>query len=85
MGSEELAKVIHFFGTQQKVGDSIGVSRKVINGWVNKGILVPVSYALSLERLTKGLVLAENLSPHVRSHIVLFKKYYRPVVTAQKD
>lgn len=75
MGNNELIHAIKFFGSQQRLAQLLKVNRKVVNGWLNKEIQIPVRHALSVEMLSHGQFLAEKLAPYAKSEILHFKKY----------
>ncbi len=77
MENEALMEAIRFFNSQQKLSKVLGVSRKVINNWLNMCVRVPVQHAMSIERLTNGQILAEKLSPHANSQIVSYKTFLK--------
>jgi len=75
MWQKELHKVIKWAGSQHKLAVALGLNRKVINNWLNRDVQVPVKYALQIEILMKGRVLAERLAPYAKTEILNFKKY----------
>ena len=52
------------------------VTRYVINHWLNREIQIPVDKALLAEAVFEGKVLSEELVPHKKPEIILFKKYW---------
>jgi len=75
MGNRELFRAIQFFGSQQKLADALKVNRKVVNGWLNKEIQIPVQHALLIECFADGKILSEELAPHAKNQIKIFKKH----------
>ncbi len=75
MGNRELIRAIQFFGSQQKLAAVLKVNRKVVNGWLNKEIQIPIQHALLIETLSDGRILSEELAPHARNQIKFFKRY----------
>lgn len=70
-----LRRVIKILGSQKRISTSLGVSRKTVNGWLNQFKQMPLHHAMRLEELTDGKVLAEELIPHLKDHIISFQKY----------
>ena len=75
MENRELFRAIQFFGSQQKLAAVLKVNRKVVNGWLNKEIQIPTHHALLIESSSDGKILSEELAPHAKNQIKIFKKY----------
>lgn len=62
--AEELDKLIQYYGTQSKLSRALGVSRFVVNRWVDRGRISATS-AIDAERVTGGRFKKEELRPDV--------------------
>ena len=70
-----LRRVIKILGSQKRISTSLGVSHKTVNGWLNQFKQIPLKHAMTLEELTDGKVLVEELIPELKDTIIRFEKY----------
>lgn len=54
MKKEYFEKVINYFGSQKELAEQLGVKKQVISMWYNEKQLMPLVYALKIEKLTEG-------------------------------
>ncbi len=60
---DALLKAIKIIGSRQEVIKLLGISGQRLNAWLNGGVIMGYEYALVLEYLTCGEVIASELAP----------------------
>jgi DNA-binding transcriptional regulator YdaS (Cro superfamily) len=75
MPEKELLKAVKLIGSQQKLADKLGISRKVVNNWLNAGIDIPLKHALQIEVFTNGSIKAVHLNPDNKDVINSYRQY----------
>ncbi len=63
--SAALIKAIGIIGSRKKLANIIGTTPDALNGWLNRGVCVPLEYAIEIERITKGNVTWQEAAPHL--------------------
>ncbi len=63
--SEALLKAVGIIGSRVRLANAIGTTTEVVKSWINSSILVPLEYALEIQRVTKGQVTWQEVSPHL--------------------
>lgn len=56
-------------GTQEALAATLGVSQTTISKWLHGKAQPSIGHALKLERITDGLVRAQDLRPEVREYL----------------
>ena len=57
-GQDALRRAIKIIGSQTKLALKLKVSVMRLNHWMNLGIKIPLKYAIKIEVITEGKVLA---------------------------
>jgi DNA-binding transcriptional regulator YdaS (Cro superfamily) len=66
MGHEAVLKAIRISNCSQTTfAERIGSNLDMVNSWINRGIQIPIHYAVAIECLTKGEVTWKEVSPHL--------------------
>lgn len=63
--NEAIEKAVDFFGSQQKLGEAVGVTQGAVKKWL-KGGGISVIYAKKIEEATNGQVTMRQVAEGVR-------------------
>lgn len=85
--SEALLKARKILGSNVKLAKAIGASEGMVNAWINKGVKVPLEFALEIDRVTGGLVHWTEVAPQFAHYqkrweacdLMLHRVCFRPV------
>lgn len=80
-----LRRAIKIIGSQRKLASKLGVSFARLNHWVNLGIEVPPKFAMRIEILTEGEILAQDLCMDCRYEFIDYKKFNIKKALLHKD
>lgn len=62
--SEELQRLIEFFGSEYRLAKALELSPQAVNGWKKRG-RISASMAIEVEKMTKGRFTKRDLRPDV--------------------
>jgi len=60
-----LLKAIKIAGSRRNLAKIIGTTPDAINGWLNRGVSVPLQYAIEIERFYFGEISWTEIAPHL--------------------
>lgn len=63
--STALLKAIGIIGSRRSLAKAIGTTPDAINAWLNRGVNVPLEYAIEIERITASAVTWPEVAPHL--------------------
>lgn len=75
---EALHRAIKHKGSRKKLCGELGVTGDRMKGWLNRGINVPLEYALEIERVTKGAVKWYEVASHLAHFAKRWKDFSLP-------
>jgi DNA-binding transcriptional regulator YdaS (Cro superfamily) len=58
-------RAIAIKGSMRNLSKDIGATPDAMNVWLNRGVNVPLGYAIEIERITKGEVTLQEVAPHL--------------------
>lgn len=76
-GQDALRRAIKIIGSQTKLALKLKVNSRRLNHWMNLGIKIPLKYAIKIEVITEGKILAEDLSFDSRLELIEYKKFLK--------
>ena len=60
-----LLKTIGIVGSRKQLANMLGITPEILNAWLNRGVCVPLEYAIEIERITNGNMTWQEISPHL--------------------
>lgn len=60
-----LLKAIRITSSRRNLVKAIGTTPDAINAWLNRGVRIPLEYAIEIERVTNGEVTWQEVAPHL--------------------
>jgi DNA-binding transcriptional regulator YdaS (Cro superfamily) len=63
-GIMELQKIVNYFGSKQKLAETIGTSKQNVNIWKDKGY-IPTKWAVEIEKATNGEIKRAEIRPDI--------------------
>jgi DNA-binding transcriptional regulator YdaS (Cro superfamily) len=63
--SAGLLRAIAIKGLMRNLSKDIVAMPDAMNAWLNRGVNVPLEYAIEIERVTKGEVTWQAVAPHL--------------------
>lgn len=82
--SIQLLKAAKILGSQKRLAMLLGLDYHVLNSWINKDIRMPVQHALHIEVITSGAISAEDLVPHAKTQIQIYRQYLAKQFSMEK-
>lgn len=64
--NHEVAKLIKFFGNQEKTAKAFGIKQTAVSQWLNNKTNIDKYLATLAERLTSGEIKAKDLRPDLK-------------------
>lgn len=64
--NHEIAKLIKFFGNQEKTANAFGINQTAVSQWLNNKTKIDRYFATLAEKLTNGEIKAKDLRPDLK-------------------
>jgi DNA-binding transcriptional regulator YdaS (Cro superfamily) len=74
--SAGLLRAIAIKGSMRNLSKDIGATPDAMNAWLNRGVNVPLEYAIEIERVTKGEVTWQKVAPHLAHFAKRWSGYF---------